>query len=428
MRLIGRAGSGPGWRSGRASRRSPRRRCDACAMSLRNCSIRGPWRSIQRSTAADWIAVASARKEFEPQLLEIALQTGDQQALPLVGRLEPRDLLLRPVEAERLTKLGIGLGQCLRVEPDAWRRARKCRTRRRARKSAPVRRRSQRRRRGPSRCSRRASASLRTSERISLVVAAEIVRIAGCSSATRSATLSSAPVERRMSETWLRTDRAATWNSSIRTASDTSASSIRSHNLGRSSRCSAARKATATWPQRRAFFLGQAERDARAEPVDDPVGDLGGEDFMPQPMGADRIGMGLDHRRRESGEQLAAEHRIVGELAIPRSHPVATILAIDRTTASSGRVRPRWSRPRRSSTSLDPSPSTLRSRRPLASSNSMARTCSGKAFAAARFGNRKRKALQAVVLQHQLRHFVGHADKQARCALPRSAALRASRG
>jgi threonyl-tRNA synthetase len=54
-------------------------------------------------------------------------------------------------------------------------------------------------------------------------------------------------------------------------------------------------------------------------------------------------------------------------------------LEIDSTTASSGRVRPRFSWPRRLSSSLDSRPSTLRSSRPALSSSSIARTWPGSA-------------------------------------------------
>ena len=56
--------------------------------------------------------------------------------------------------------------------------------------------------------------------------------------------------------------------------------------------------------QRRSFFLGQVERDAGAEPIDEPVGGLGADNVMAQPMGADRLGMGLAHRFGERFEQL----------------------------------------------------------------------------------------------------------------------------
>src|SRR6185312_853657 len=43
------------------------------------------------------VRAAAARQEFDPQLLKVAGETGREQPLPLVGRNEPRDLLLRPV-------------------------------------------------------------------------------------------------------------------------------------------------------------------------------------------------------------------------------------------------------------------------------------------------------------------------------------------
>src|SRR4051794_16022545 len=43
---------------------------------------------------------AAARQKVDPELLEIARETGGQQTLPLIGGHEPRYLLLCPVEAE----------------------------------------------------------------------------------------------------------------------------------------------------------------------------------------------------------------------------------------------------------------------------------------------------------------------------------------
>ena len=65
--------------------------------------------------------------------------------------------------------------------------------------------------------------------------------------------------------------------------------------------------------QRRAFFLGQVEGDARAEPIDEPVGDLGGDDLVAQPVGADGIGVRLAHRLGEGVEQLRADQRVLGQ-------------------------------------------------------------------------------------------------------------------
>src|SRR6476660_8516923 len=50
------------------------------------------------------IFAAAAREELDPQLLEVAGKPGGQQAFPLIGGDETRDLLLRPVEAERLAQ------------------------------------------------------------------------------------------------------------------------------------------------------------------------------------------------------------------------------------------------------------------------------------------------------------------------------------
>ena len=68
--------------------------------------------------------------------------------------------------------------------------------------------------------------------------------------------------------------------------------------------------------ERGAFLLGHVESDARAEAVDEPVCDLGGDDLVAQAVGADRVRMGLAHRLRERREQLRLHQRIVGKLQL----------------------------------------------------------------------------------------------------------------
>src|SRR6185312_3883697 len=62
------------------------------------------------------VRAAAARQEFDPQLLEIAGETGREQPLPLIGGHEARDLLLRPVETERFAEPGVGAGRFKLVE------------------------------------------------------------------------------------------------------------------------------------------------------------------------------------------------------------------------------------------------------------------------------------------------------------------------
>ena len=172
----------------------------------------------------------------------------------------------------------------------------------------------------------------RTSARISLVARAGDLAHAGLEQLAQIADTGS----RRRPSGGCRTDalrtlRAAIANSSMRTASGSVGSSIRCHNWSRSSRRSATRNATTTWPQRRAFFLGQVERNARAEPVDEAVGDLGGEDLVAQAVRADGVGMGLAHRLGEGVEQLRLEQSDRRPAAAPRPRPGA------RSSTSTGR-------------------------------------------------------------------------------------------
>src|SRR6185369_16955161 len=57
------------------------------------------------------LLAGGAREEFDAQLLEVAGKSGDQQSLPLVARDKAGDLLLRPVESERLAKTRVGASE-----------------------------------------------------------------------------------------------------------------------------------------------------------------------------------------------------------------------------------------------------------------------------------------------------------------------------
>ena len=107
---------------------------------------------------------------------------------------------------------------------------------------------------------------------------------------------------------------------------------------------SAARKAAATWPKRRAFLLGQLEGAIDAEPVDEAVGDLGGDDLVAQP-----VARGSRRRCRsciacgKASSSSRLERRIVGELAsldrrLQRASSRST--AGPRARAGSGRDSP----------------------------------------------------------------------------------------
>ena len=110
-----RAGCAPGWRSAPASAAltwpSVRARATSCGTGRCAGSALDP--IVDRPVG---IVAAAARQEIDAQLLEIAREAGGQQPLPLVGGNEARDLLLRPVEAERLAEPGVGAGQRELVE------------------------------------------------------------------------------------------------------------------------------------------------------------------------------------------------------------------------------------------------------------------------------------------------------------------------
>src|SRR5437763_4852933 len=64
--------------------------------------------------AAIDVAAPAAAEEFNSQLLEVAREPGGEQPLPLVGGDEAGDLLLRPIEPQRLAEAGVGAG-CLEL-------------------------------------------------------------------------------------------------------------------------------------------------------------------------------------------------------------------------------------------------------------------------------------------------------------------------
>ena len=53
------------------------------------------------------VPAAAAAEELDAQLLEVAGKAGSQQPLPLVRRNEASELLLRPIEAQRLAEPSI---------------------------------------------------------------------------------------------------------------------------------------------------------------------------------------------------------------------------------------------------------------------------------------------------------------------------------
>src|SRR5205085_288230 len=62
------------------------------------------------------VGAAATPEKFNSKLLEVAREAGGEQPLPLVGSDEPGDLLLRPVEAERLAEARVGAGRLELVE------------------------------------------------------------------------------------------------------------------------------------------------------------------------------------------------------------------------------------------------------------------------------------------------------------------------
>ena len=168
-----------------------------------------------------------------------------------------------------------------------------------------------------------------------------------------------------------------------------------------------------------ALLLGQREGRDDAEPVDEAVGDLGGDDLLLQAVGEDRVAVPLLHRRREGG--AAARASSVGS-SVNLAASIAAcsrILAVESRTASSGRVRPRFC--------LGAAEQLLVAVEPLDRAVELAALLEDldhpdelrQRPRAAALGDRQRQRLQAVVLEHERADLVGHLGEQQRCA-PRS--------
>ena len=175
----------------------------------------------------------------------------------------------------------------------------------------------------------------------------------------------------------------------MRTVSGISASSMRCHSLGRPRRCSATRNAATTWPSdapsssdRSSGMLGPSRLTMRLATL---VARISCRRRCARMASACAFCIGFGKAANNCG----SSKRIVGQLQLFSIASCSAIFDIDRTTASSGRVRPRSSCPRRSSTSLDARPSTLRSSRPLASSSSIGADQARQRLRAARFGDRQ---------------------------------------
>ena len=154
----------------------------------------------------------------------------------------------------------------------------------------------------------------------------------------------------------------------------------------------------------RALLLGQLEGAVMPEPVDEAVGDLGGDDFAAQPWLRIASRCCSCIAVREGGEQLGRRASDPRPACLPRSPPAAPSSRSRAATASSGRVRPRFCL--RAAEQLlvacrGPRPRGRAGRFPRAS-RSTADRC-GRPCGAAALGDRQRQRLQAVVLEHDAR-------------------------
>ena len=163
--------------------------------------------------------------------------------------------------------------------------------------------------------------------------------------------------------------------------------------------------------QRRAFLVGHVERDARAEAIDEAVGDLRRDDLVLQAMSADGIGVALAHGFGECGEKLFLHRRVVGQL-----QSLGCLLQRD----LGHRQHDRQLRPRQSAIflraaqqlfavgqALDPAIE------PAAGLQKLDRPhLAWERARSTRLGDGQCQRLQPIILEHQRRHFVGHPGQQ----------------
>ena len=175
-------------------------------------------------------------------------------------------------------------------------------------------------------------------------------------------------------------------------------------------------------PQRRAFLVGEVERDARPEAVDEAVGDLGREDLVAQPVGADRLFVRLAHGLGKGVEQLRLHQlswarlqlfgRVLQRKLGHRQHhgklgPGKAAILLSAANQVIGRCEALdlAVEPARSLEDLDRPHLAWKRPRPAA------------------LGDRQRERLQPVVLEHQVGDVVGHPDQQRVALVEREPAL-----
>ena len=164
-----------------------------------------------------------------------------------------------------------------------------------------------------------------------------------------------------------------------------------------------------------AFLLRQLDRRQDAQPVDEPVGELGRHDLAAQPVRVDRLGEALAHRGREGGVEIGGERRIGGERArlnrvlqrqlggrqqhrqLGPGQPLALLPAAQQRFVV-GQPLDLAVEPARRLERLDRADVAGHRRGPAADADPL--------------GDRQRQRLQAVVLEHQRGDVVGHRGEQ----------------
>jgi len=252
---------------------------------------RGMFRDPILDAAVD-VGTAAAREELNAELLEIPRKAGREQPLPLVGGNETRNLLLRPVEAERFAEPRVGARRFELIELVA------------------------RSERGDAehavqliKADKPANDVVAGAERDEPVAARSrfIANLRADQSGSSCGDFANAGLKQR----------AELFNACIATAGTQNVRQVRA-NARRSDRenlnahgfrqvvlldllpqlveieqALGDQECGNDLLQRCAFFFGEIEGDTWSEAVDKPVGDFRGDELIAQPVGADRLGMRL---------------------------------------------------------------------------------------------------------------------------------------
>ena len=179
--------------------------------------------------------------------------------------------------------------------------------------------------------------------------------------------------------------------------------------------------------ERGAFLLGQSEGRGDAEPVDEAVGDLGGDDLAAQAMLEDGVAVAFLHRLREGGAQLRGQGRILGDLAGFERRLERHLGGGEQDRElGTGQAAILLGAAHQLLVALEALDGAVEPAAFLEHLDHPDAAAEGRRSAA--LGDRQRQGLKPIVLEHDRGDLVGHLGEQERCDPRASAGLPPSRG